>query len=71
MIGGDWTQPPAVLATALRRAFPRYSVFLTTYGDTTRFELVSKDDSNPWCLISEDAREIWLELKGQNVGIAS
>ena len=78
MIGGDWTQPPEVLATALRCAFPSYSVTITDWPSIRtwpeprpRFELVTTDDSNPWCLISDDAREIWQELKGQNVGIAS
>jgi hypothetical protein len=65
MIGRNRTIPPAVQAAALRKAFPAYSVFVNTRGDGPRFELVTKDDSNPWCLISSDISEIWRELKGQ------
>lgn len=64
MKGGNWPVPPAVQAAALRKAFPTYSVFVSMWRDVPRFELVTKDDSNPWCLISDDANEIWRELKG-------
>ncbi len=60
--------PPApgahVQAAALRIAFPRYSVtLLPRRGERPRFEIVSRDGSNPYCLISDDAREIWRELR--------
>jgi len=62
---------PEAQAIALRNAFPNYHVTLTEWPSITtwpearpRFELVTVDDSNPWCLISSDAREIWNELKG-------
>jgi hypothetical protein len=52
-------------AAALRAAFPSYVVnVITRYGDKPRFEAVSRDGSNPYCLISSDAREIWRERRG-------
>jgi hypothetical protein len=32
-------------------------------GERPRFEVVSKDGGSPYCLISEDPREIWRELR--------
>ena len=53
-----------VQAAALRAAFPQYAVnVLQRRGDRPRFEVVSRDGSDPYCLISTDAREIWLELQ--------
>ena len=50
-------------AAALRAAFPGYLVnVITRYGDKPRFEAVSRDGTNPYCLISPDADEIWQEL---------
>jgi hypothetical protein len=61
-------QPPAarVRAAALRSAFPGYivNVIVPAHGEKPRFELVSRDGGNPYCLISSDAREIWRELRG-------
>ena len=64
-------QPPSppstrVQAAALRAAFPGYivNVIVMAHGEKPRFELVSRDGSNPYCLISSDAREIWQELRG-------
>jgi hypothetical protein len=51
-------------AAALRAAFPQYAVnVLHRRGDRPRFELVSRDGGNPYCLISADAVEIWRELR--------
>jgi hypothetical protein len=61
---GNLAIPPAVQAAALRKAFPSYSVFVSTKGAVPRFELVAKDDGNPWCLISANAHEIWNEPEG-------
>jgi hypothetical protein len=44
-------------------AVPGYLVnVITRYGDKPRFEAVSRDGTNPYCLISPDADEIWQEL---------
>jgi len=56
--------PASVQAAALRAAFPGYSVnVLRQRGERPRFELVSRDGGSPYCLISEDPREIWRELR--------
>jgi hypothetical protein len=66
----DFQQAPLraarVQAAALRAAFPGYivNVIVMAHGEKPRFELVSRDGSNPYCLISSDAREIWRELSG-------
>jgi hypothetical protein len=36
---------------------------LLNRGEKPRFEAVSRDGGNPYCLISSDAREIWRELR--------
>jgi hypothetical protein len=64
MIGADCILPPGVLAAALRKAFPTYAVTVSTWRDVAHYELVTLDDSNPWCLISDNPREIWNELTG-------
>ena len=52
-----------VQAAALRAAFPAYAVNVSAgHGAKPRFEVVSRDGSDPYCLISDDAREIWHEL---------
>ncbi len=62
-------EPPSrpgaqVQAAALRAAFPQYAVnVLQRWGDRPRFEVVSRDGGNPYCLISTDALEIWRELR--------
>jgi hypothetical protein len=55
-----------IQAAALRSAFPGYivNVIVPAHGEKPRFELVSRDGGNPYCLISSDAREIWRELRG-------
>ena len=54
-----------IQATALRAAFPQYAVNVIGHpGERPRFELVSRDGADPYCLISTDAREIWRELRG-------
>ena len=66
----DFQPPPApaarVQAAALRAAFPGYivNVIVPAHGEKPRFELVSRNGENPYCLISADAREIWQELRG-------
>ena len=52
-------------AAALRAAFPSYvvNVHLRQRGKP-RFEVVSREGRDPYCLISSDAREIWRELRG-------
>jgi hypothetical protein len=53
-----------VQAAALRAAFPGYvvNVHLRRRGKP-RFEVVSREGGNPYCLISSDAQEIWRELR--------
>jgi len=56
-----WSVPAQ--ADALRVAFPGYVVnVLVNRRDKPRFEVVNRDGGDPYCLISSDAREIWLEL---------
>jgi hypothetical protein len=56
--------PASVQAAALRAAFPGYAVsVLRQRGERPRFELVSRDGGSPYCLISDDPREIWRELR--------
>ena len=66
MTGWPVTPSPSahVQAAALRTAFPGYAVsVLARRGEKPRFELVSRDGGHPYCLISDDAREIWRELR--------
>jgi hypothetical protein len=57
--------PAQIEAAALRNAFPLYAVSVSVReGDHPRFEVVTRNDANPWCLISARADEIWRELKG-------
>jgi hypothetical protein len=52
-------------AAALRVAFPGYVVtVLVNRRDKPRFEVVSREGGDPYCLISSDAQEIWRELRG-------
>ena len=55
-----WPVPPApsahVQAAALRAAFPQYAVNVIRHpGARPRFELVSRDGGDPYCLISSGA----------------
>jgi hypothetical protein len=66
----DFELPPPpstrVQAAALQAAFPGYivNVIVMAHGEKPRYELVSRNGQNPYCLISSDAREIWQELRG-------
>jgi hypothetical protein len=55
-----------VQAAALQAAFPGYVVtVIPHYGERPRFEVVSRGNGpGLYCLISDDAREIWRELHG-------
>ncbi len=57
--------PAGVQAAALRAAFPGYvvNVLAPRLGEKARFEAVRRDGGSPYCLISDDAREIWRELR--------
>ena len=64
----DWPIPPApsahVQAAALSAEFPGYVVtVLPRRNAKPRFEAVSRDGGSPYCLISDDAGEIWRELR--------
>ena len=60
-----WLAPAIhVQAAALRAAFPGYVVnVIRHHGEKPRYEAVSRDGGGLYCLISDDAREIWRELK--------
>jgi hypothetical protein len=65
--------PPSahVQIMALRTAFPGYRFNLIRRdGDEPRYEALSKTGGDPYCLISDDAQEIWRELKGHRPGVA-
>jgi hypothetical protein len=64
MIAPQSASYPEALAAELRKAFPSYSVVLQRDRGVPRFHLVARDGRNPWCLVSDDAREIWAELNG-------
>ena len=52
-------------AAALQAAFPSYTVtVIPHYRGRPRIEAISRDGGNPWCLISDEAHEIWRELRG-------
>jgi hypothetical protein len=56
-------------AAALRVAFPEYVVNVRMgRRDKPRFEVVSREGGDPYCLISSDAQEIWQELRATGVG---
>lgn len=65
----DFRLPPPssrrVQLAALRAAFgDRYNFSLIVVtGDKPCYEAVSKDGGSPYCLISDDVREIWRELR--------
>ena len=64
----DWPPSFGSQAAELQAAFPSYSVVVTPGRHRLRFELVTKEDDTPWCLISADAREIWEELGAKDAG---
>ncbi len=54
------------LFLSTRSIFPEYTFNLIRNRDEKpRFEALSRDGGNPYCLLSEDAREIWRELRGK------
>jgi hypothetical protein len=65
----DFGLPPApavkVQLAALKAAFPAYVVNVIKYrGEKPLFEAVAKDTGRDlYCVISDDAREIWRELR--------
>ncbi len=64
--------PPSAInvqLAALRIAFPEYVFNVIKGNGAPRYEAVSRDGGNPYCLISADAREIWRELR-QSVSVA-
>jgi hypothetical protein len=62
MAGANWSDPPLLVAAAIRKAFPSYAVTVRHDLRPPRFEAVAVDDSYPYCLISADAEEIWAAL---------
>jgi hypothetical protein len=55
---------PRAQAAAIQGAFPSYAVTVSMrQGDRPRFEVVTRNDDNPWCLISDDVDEIRHELE--------
>ena len=68
MIEENRTLLPRIQAAAIQEAFPSYSVAVSVrQGDHPRFEAVTRNDDNPWCLISAHADEIWHELEGTSM----
>jgi hypothetical protein len=62
---GGTPLPARYEAAAIQEAFPSYEVTVCLrQGDRPRFEVVTRDDDHPWCLISDEADEIWHELEG-------
>lgn len=65
MSGTSSSPVPSALAqaAALRVAFPAYAVNVRMgHRDKPRFEVVSREGGDPYCLISSDAEEIRREL---------
>jgi hypothetical protein len=58
------TRTPVAVAMALGKAFPAYSVTVRWDWGEPRFQLIAKNDTNPWCLISPDVEEIRAVLNG-------
>lgn len=57
----------AAQLNALRAAFPDYSFRVIRWdGRKPRYEALSQSGCDPWCLISDDAREIWGALETAN-----
>lgn len=61
--------PPAAQAAVLRAAFPDYTFRIIAHGfeDKPVFEVKVKPDSDSqlFCVISDDAREIWATPRDQ------
>jgi hypothetical protein len=52
---GPW---PEEIAAALARAYPSYAVTVRRDQGEPRYQLISKNDAYPYCLISPDPDEI-------------
>ena len=68
MTGGTRNQPPqspTAVAMALSKAFPGYEVVVRWDWNEPRYQLRTRDGSNPYCIISPDPDEIRAELEGQ------
>ena len=64
MIEKNPAPSPRAQAAAIQEAFPSYAVTVSIrQRDRPRFEVVTRNDDNPWCLISDDADEIRHELE--------
>jgi len=64
MVKDNRTPSSRSQAAAIQEAFPSYAVTVSTrQGERPRFEVVTRNDGNPWCLISSHAEEIWNELE--------
>ena len=65
LMAGWLALPAHVLAAALTAAFPgcMVNVLSPRRGGRPRFEAVRRDGGSLYCLISDDAREIWRELQ--------
>jgi hypothetical protein len=59
MIGAGRDVRPQVMVARFKNAFPDYKVV----WNNPRYELVTTNDSDPWCVISSDPEEIWQTLK--------
>lgn len=57
-------QWPEEIAIALARAYPAYWVTVRRDGGEPRYQLISKTDAYPYCLISPDPDEIGAVLEG-------
>jgi hypothetical protein len=65
MTGKNPALSPRAQAAAIQQAFPSYAVSVSVrQGGRPRFEVVTRNDDSPWCLISDDAEEIRHELEG-------
>jgi hypothetical protein len=60
----EFVEWPEAVAAKLARAYPSYTVTLRRDRGKPRYQLVSKTDAYPSCLISSDPDEIREELNG-------
>ena len=60
----EFVKWPEAVAAELARAYPSYTVTLRRDRGKPRYQLVSKNDAYPSCLISSDPDEIRAELNG-------
>lgn len=51
-------------AAVLQSCFPSYAVSVLSRPDgKPRFQVISRDGGDPYCLVSDDASEVWDELR--------